>query len=683
MQNSENMPVEERFQRKHLPSTDFKPPLSPKVRERANRIVNELIERHASDTIVYSSCTGCGGCFSLCPLKFRLRNGKITAVEPDDTSPFVGVAREDDVATDIDFTKFRTLPRGCVRKHALRTQIYAQDRVLYPMKRDPGSKRGDLNGKFIRITWEDAINLVAEKMKHYKDKNGPSSIMAPYGTYPSRPYTIRLLSHYECGAAGWALSSWDTFRHAMRRVIGKQESIEGPGPGNNAADILLNSKLIIGWGWVPSVSQNGNIMAYYVKLARERGVPVIWIDPRYTKEAECLADQWIPIRPGSDPAMMMAMAYVLFKEECYDKEFITNYVEPLGFQKWKDYIIGVEDQIEKTPEWAEKITGVPAETIKELAILIAHHKPTFMKVHISIARHSFGDNVARAGYYLQCMYGHIGMPGAFSIFGWYKGPPVPVNIGGGRIGGLSLGEWGKYTVPTLYRAHKWAQAILLLEKVKNGELSKAEYDKMVGNAYPDLPLPDYKMAINETNTLVSSCTNTSQGIEAIKKLDLFVTRAWHWNTTARAADLVIPVTEFYEEYLGVATDTSGGPSCVGLRKQLVEPQGEARPWEWFLTKVAEKLGFADKFNRFYATYGDDWAQMQNDKTKSAYEVFQESMNVKGYQVPNWEEFEAHPYIVTDEWRDTPFSHDWKTDITAGKLGTPSKKIGKLNFISTG
>ena len=114
---------------------------------------------------------------------------------------------------------------------------------------------------------------------------------------------------------------------------------------------------------------------------------------------------------------------------------------------------------------------------------------------------------------------------------------------------------------------------------------------MVGNAYPDSQLPDYQMAIFEKNITVSSCSNTSQCIDAIKSLDFVLTRAWHWNTTAKLADLVIPASEFYEEYTGLATDSAGGPSSVGLRKQLVEPQGEVRPWDWFLTKVAQQLGF--------------------------------------------------------------------------------------------
>ena len=82
----------------------------------------------------------------MCPLKFRIKDGIITAIEPIDTGQFSNLAREDSVATDIDLMKFRVYPRGCARKHALKYQIYAPDRVVYPMKRSSDSKRGDYYG---------------------------------------------------------------------------------------------------------------------------------------------------------------------------------------------------------------------------------------------------------------------------------------------------------------------------------------------------------------------------------------------------------------------------------------------------------------------------------------------------------------------------------------------------------
>jgi anaerobic selenocysteine-containing dehydrogenase len=113
----------------------------------------------------------------MCPITVLSKDGTITAVEPNDFTYFPNVAREDGVAKDIDFVKGRVPLRPCARIHALTAQLYSSDRILYPMKRAPGSKRGDPNGQFVRITWGEAADTFAEKVKYYKEKYGPQSII--------------------------------------------------------------------------------------------------------------------------------------------------------------------------------------------------------------------------------------------------------------------------------------------------------------------------------------------------------------------------------------------------------------------------------------------------------------------------------------------------------------------------
>ena len=107
----------------------------------------------------------------------------------------------------------------------------------------------------------------------------------------------------------------------------------------------------------------------------KRRIPVVAIDCRYTKTAEVLADQWIPIRPGTDMAMILAMCNVLFSENTYDQSFVSSNVEPTGFSKWHDYVMGVSDNTPKTPQWAEAICGVPSETIIDLTHQLVANQP--------------------------------------------------------------------------------------------------------------------------------------------------------------------------------------------------------------------------------------------------------------------------------------------------------------------
>jgi anaerobic dimethyl sulfoxide reductase subunit A len=147
----------------------------------------------------------------------------------------------------------------------------------------------------------------------------------------------------------------------------------------------LNSKYILMWGWNPAEMRDGANSDYFVKLARENGARVVCIDPRHTLSAASLADEWIPIRPGTDTAMMSAMAYVMITENLIDADFIRTHC--LGFdgsqmpigsedaESYIDYILGTRDGIPKSPEWAEAITTVPRETIARIAREYATIKP--------------------------------------------------------------------------------------------------------------------------------------------------------------------------------------------------------------------------------------------------------------------------------------------------------------------
>jgi len=168
-------------------------------------------------------------------------------------------------------------------------------------------------------------------------------------------------------ARGWRIGAVIRSRVWMsgKWVLGRQTVDERQDESN-----LLKSKLIVLWGFNPGTTLSNHAI-YTMIRARERGIPIISIEPRYTPTAEAVASQWIPIRPTTDVAMMIAMANVWFREALCDKEFINKWVEPDGLRRWKDYVLGVSDGTEKNPQWAEKICGVPAETITEFARLYA------------------------------------------------------------------------------------------------------------------------------------------------------------------------------------------------------------------------------------------------------------------------------------------------------------------------
>ena len=176
--------------------------------------------------------------------------------------------------------------------------------------------------------------------------------------------------------------------------------------------------------------------------------------------------QWIPIKPGTDLALILAIADVVFQQKLYDQSFIDKWIEPTGFAQWKNYVTGVTDGVEKTPQWAESITGIPSETITALAQLYAQSKPSRLMVGWEACR-SFSTNVSRAAILLQAMMGYLFMPGGggpfemgYSKNPWMAGPsPSPATTGAIFIP-------TKWSTPTAFNLTKWQKAILLREQYR-------------------------------------------------------------------------------------------------------------------------------------------------------------------------------------------------------------------------
>ena len=640
----------------------------------------------------YTGCNvNCGG--GSCVLKVTCENGRIIAIEPDDRYNH-NIGREDEVLTEKDFIKNRLQQRGCVVSYCWDEIVYSPNRILYPLKRKEGTQRG--KGKFERISWEEALTIIANKLREYKEKYGPYSILVPYMW---SPILHVFFGHLEAGVQGWGWCSDDAGRLALHLVLGHPGFT--PWAFHDMADMLMNSKLIILLGADPTVAHwgPGHQYAWYILLAKERrNVPVIVIDPVYTAAAEVLADQWIPIKPGTDMALIAAMAYVLFKEDLYDHEFVEKWVEPRGFQLWKDYIMGKEktpenpdcDGIPKTPEWAEKITGIPAETIYELARLYAKSKPTYLLKNWSVSRKAQGVNVARACIYLQAMMGYISAPGGHvSLFPVAAGNRLPLaGLGSFPLGAIPT----KYTPPTMYRSTKWAQAILLLEKVERGEMSVEEYRKIVGwRADPKLPNPNPKMLIQigpfevTTNYLVTSADSTNDQIRAIEKLEFVVTFAEIMTPTARYSDIILPVADInFEGGWHPSTYSYSNVANIVFSPRPLPPRGESKPLFWILTKLAEKCGFAQQFNRYYTTdenWDRDWERYVSDYY-NFYVIPEIEKCVNEYcgkmdkPLPSWEEFKKMPIINVDEFFEEPW-HAFVEEIDRGK-GFETKS-GKIEF----
>ncbi len=193
-------------------------------------------------TTVYTSCLCNCGSNSQCVFKAHIKDGIVVAVEPDDRYN-TGVGREDEVISESDLIKVRLQRRPCTKGLVFHKYIYHPNRILYPLKRDPNSKRGE--GKYIRISWDEALTTIANKMQEIREKYGPYSIMTPY--LPN-PLVSRLFSFWGAGVDSWGMCSFDAHRLAAH-LVGGEMGWDYPGfSSGSASDMLANSKLIILWG---------------------------------------------------------------------------------------------------------------------------------------------------------------------------------------------------------------------------------------------------------------------------------------------------------------------------------------------------------------------------------------------------------------------------------------------------
>jgi anaerobic dimethyl sulfoxide reductase subunit A len=469
--------------------------------------------------------------------------------------------------------------RACVRGRAYRQRLYATDRVIYPLKRT--GERG--SGQFERITWDEAFDTVAAQLKRVRDQYGPESLalISSGGDIVhlhSAALVETLLSRIGGFTGTWGMHSAEGAWFASMVTYGDLAS------GNSRED-LMNSALIILWGWNPAVTIAYANTAWHIKRAKEAGARVISIDPRHTSTTATLADQWIPIRPGTDTAMMMAMAYVIIKDDIYDREFITRHT--IGFKQFEDYVMGIEDGVPKTLAWAEAITGVPAETIATLARDYARVKPAALMDGLAVGRTAYGEQFHRAAATLSAMTGNVGNSGGnaagYSTIGG-RGPffnlgPRPasrmknsVNPVEVKAGRRPLGEFASLGGPSSARLSRFHLADAILNGKRGG--------------YPS----DIKLLYVMTCNYLNQCSDINRIAQALESLEFIVVHEQFITSTARYADIIFPAATYMERN---DVCTGGIAPFYGFQNKVVEPLGESKSHYDICRGLAERLGVSD------------------------------------------------------------------------------------------
>jgi len=472
-------------------------------------------------------------CNFSCPIKVHVKNGEATKIEMVNVNA-----------------------AGCPRWKAQLDYIYHPDRLLHPMKRI--GERG--TGSFERISWNEALDIVANKMQKTKDKYGPESVVF-YISYTKepRPYFHRLTHAF--GSPNYCTESSSCASAtvvASYLTYGRNYSVQSF--ARPAIDPDTKCKIL--WGTNPENSTPFEWPAYQ----KDRGdVKLIVIDPRCTTIAS-MADIHLQLRPGTDGALALGMMNVIINENLHDKEFIEK--STVGFGELKKLVK------EYPPERVEQITRVSAAKVKEAAILYATCKPAQIGTSPnSTSHHSNGLQNHRAVILLPALTGNLGVAGGN---GNLTQPPPMNNITlHERVANMSPGVGSeRFTIWTNHCCEMQSNAIV--NQIESND------------PYPIKAL--FSSGLN-----IQFFPNSSRMVDNLKKLDFIAVTEYFQTPATQLADIVLPVASWLERDRLI---TGIGPVLaekIKLIKPVIEPVGESWP-EWKIySELAERLGFGNEF----------------------------------------------------------------------------------------
>lgn len=476
--------------------------------------------------------TLCNACSSKCGYTAYVVDGKLDKLVGDASNPHSG-------------------GKLCARGYGYSQIAYSADRLTEPLKKTE-------SGKFEAISWEQAYAEIAERISAIIEANGPQALAAVHDPRPSGKYYVSRFMK--------ALGSPNVYTHGAACNLSKVSGFKQVIGASDYESDVENAKMVmfIGRSYADAIRPS---QVAALRKVHEAGARIVLVDPRCNGTI-ALADEWVPVNPGTDMALVLAMSQVLISQGLYDAAYVAE--QSVGFDEWASAISGC------TPEWAAEITGVPASTIRRLAAEFAEAAPA-----ASIEqgwRGAFGCAYANSGETARAIC-------AFNTL---------------------LGCWNQ------------KGGALLTKSVSAGELDEAKFPKvpspegeLVGTA--EYPLAVSSMGSNVfaaeaakggrikgmlfyNSNMAAGYANPAYLAEALGKLDLMVVIDVQMSETAQLADYVLPECSYLER-MEIPEFTGGKLPAVSLRDQVLDVVHEGtRPVDVIISQLGAACGVGDYFN---------------------------------------------------------------------------------------
>lgn len=579
---------------------------------------------------------------------------------------------------------------------AYKKRVYSPNRIKYPLKRVDWNPNGDRNpqnrgvSKYKRISWDEALDIIVSELKRVIDTYGSYAVLAQgdghaeskivHAAHGCQFELMKLL-----GGCTYQIrnpDSWEGWYWGAKHVWGMDDTAGAMFPTSNLVkDISENTELLLNWGydsettcWAYVSGITSNMGYFWTQI----GIPQVFICPDLNYGAAVHADKWIPVLPNTDAALQLAIIYVWLTEDTWDKEYVEKHA--VGMEKVADYVLGREDGVPKTPEWASEKCGVPEWTIKALAREWASK--------VTSVAHSLGGGYIRSAYsheparlevIMLGMQG-LGKPGVHQQT-WGAGTPRPAAsmhklLGPNKMNVATRANmWHVYPPPAQCIPKTMIPQAILGEEPISWYGSPAIWvpteDQFKKYTYP-IPKEEGGTEVHLIwcdNPCRTTCWNDGNlSVEAFRspKIEtIIVQHPWLENDTV-LADLILPVsTKFEQDDYGIDRDCQF--SCVYLEDKCIEPVGEAKSDYEIVCEVARRLGLYEEYTEGKAV--QEWIRVAHENAMWPSLVTWDELKEKGY----------FPLPTAPDWQDDPVGLiGFAEDPEGHPLGTPS---GKLEFYS--
>jgi molybdopterin guanine dinucleotide-containing S/N-oxide reductase-like protein len=665
------------------------------------------------------------------PAHVTVKDGRILRVHP------ITFGTEDAPSWTIEARgrSFSPVRKATVAPHTLplKSLVYSENRLLHPMRRvdfDPNGERNPQNrgtSDYVRISWDEALDIVAGEILRMKREHGPGAFCINHG------------SHHQWGNVGYYLSalmrfgncvgftrvhtnpdSWEGWYWGASHHFGNSMRLGNPAAYGTLEDCLEACELIVYWSSDPESqfgAYGGQEGAQRRLWAKELGIETIHINPHLCPTAAFVGGTWIPVRPGGDNALAIAIMHVWMTEGLYDRDYVAN--RTTGFDEWRAYVLGEVDGVPKTPEWQETETGVPARDVRALARKWGRKK-TYLAAGTGGAgfggacRAPTGLQWARAMILLMAMQGW-GRPGV-NFGNLQHGSPVDLEFyfPGYAEGGLSGDLAWTAAAPNNYLRmphilsmnpvqqmiprQRFPEAILegkAYGYVMDGTSLEAQFRRF------EYPAPGYSkvhMLYRYGSSSMGTITNSNRVARMYRsaELECVVNQSIWFEGEARFADVILPACTQLERWdigewansaaFGHHHQNQVNHRVVALQHKCIEPLGESKSDYQIFWDVCSRLGLGAYFSEGNTEL--DWCKRVFESSDLPKHISWKDFLRKGYfVVPS--EYEPEKRTAVDmRWfaegrvKDLPEPHPLP-GANSGKFGRDLQtQSGKIEFVAS-